>query len=172
MLKFLYSRTQNVAVPLCTGPPLNSEVWIWSQVSSFGICDLFCHFNRFLFEYLCFPLSVYHTSSAPYSFHIRSSTLYLSPWQLTTLWNNTHTGEEASIQDFWDVTRFRMSGSRRFEGSRCLQLNGKKKQSKNPRQHRHDNLTFRILKGFNAKRNYPTGFYNVFPHCVIKGPIF
>jgi hypothetical protein len=117
----------------------------------------------FFSEYLFFPLSVSFLQRimviSPSNIDAKSS------WRLTPLSNNTDTGEEASIQDLWDVTLFRISGSRRFEGSWCFKIHGQK-QSKNPCQHHDDNLKFRILKGFNAKRNYPLGLCNIFFHIL------
>jgi hypothetical protein len=123
VLKFLYSRTQNVAVPLCPGPPLNSEVWIWSQVSSCGICVVHYVTWTGFSPSICFPLLV---SFLRCTMFVSPSIIdAISPWQLIPLRNNTHTGEEVSIQDLLDVTLFRMGGSRCFEGSWCLQLHGK-----------------------------------------------
>ena len=153
MLKFLYSRTQNVAGPMCPGPPLNWEVWIWSQVSSFGICDVhYVTWTGFSPSICVFPCQ-YHSSSAPCSFHLRSSTLYhLGSWhrcEITHRWRIKYSiplGCDAVSDERFSTFRRIVVSSTSWE-----------KQSKNPRQHRHENLRFRILKSFNAKLKYPIG---------------
>jgi hypothetical protein len=154
MLKFLYSRTQNVAVPLCPGPPLNSEIWIWSQVNSRGICGVrYVTWTGFSLSICVFPCHC-HSSSAQWSFHLWSSTLYhIGSWyrcEVTLTQAKKRVFETSGMWRCfgWAVPDvLKDSGVFNFMGKTVQEFS-----QAPPWQ-----PTFRILKGFNAKWSYPLG---------------